>query len=156
MIDTEINVAAERHGREMIAFMVGGQEYCVDIMAVREIRGWSPATPLPHAPAYVRGMINLRGTVLPVLDMAARLGLPAAEPSSRHVIIVVSLDARLVGLLVDAVCDILAAPEGTLQPTPDVASESVRSLIAGLITVEERMIGLVALDQLLPTEAEAA
>lgn len=152
----EIDTPSAHNGFEMIAFMVGDQEYCVDIMAVREIRGWTPTTPLPHAPAYVRGMINLRGTVLPVLDMAVRLGLPAAAPSSRHVIIVVSVGTRLMGLLVDAVCDILAVAEGAVQPTPDVASETVQSVVMGLIAVEDRMIGLVALEQLLPAEAEAA
>jgi purine-binding chemotaxis protein CheW len=143
-------------GRELIAFRVGEQEFCVDIMAVREIRGWTAATPLPHAPDYVRGVINLRGVVLPVLDMAARIGLAAAEPSARHVIIVVCIGDQLVGLLVDAVCDILVAAEGEVQPTPSVASETVQALVCGLITRDERMIGLLALEQVLPRTSQAA
>ena len=77
-------------------------------MSVREIRGWTPATALPHAPAYVRGVINLRGSVLPIVDLAERLGFPQTEATQRHVIIVVQVDAQIVGLLVDAVSDILS------------------------------------------------
>ena len=76
------------HGRELIAFRIGAQEFCVDIMAVREIRGYTPATALPQAPSFVRGVINLRGAVLAIVDLAARLGFPPAEPTARHVIMV--------------------------------------------------------------------
>src|SRR6266446_4684305 len=84
---SEARNAFERQCRELIAFRLGAQEFCVDIMAVREIRGWTDATPLPHAPDYVRGMINLRGTVLPVVDMSVRFGLPVNDLASRKVII---------------------------------------------------------------------
>lgn len=136
--------------RELIAFRTGDQEFCVDIHAVREIRGWSPATPLPHAPAYVRGVINLRGAVLPIIDLGARLGFPAAEPSARHVIIVACIGPRTVGLLVEAVSDILGVTADMIQPAPDVACESVRGFVRGLIPAEDRMISLVALDDVLP------
>lgn len=66
--------------RELISFRVGAQEFCVDIMVVREIRGWTPATPLPHAPAYMRGVVNLRGAVLPIVDLSERLGLGLPSP----------------------------------------------------------------------------
>src|SRR3954470_11270747 len=106
--------------RELITFRVADQEYGVDITDVREIRGWTPATPLPRTPPYVRGVINLRGAVLPIVDMAARMGFAASEPSVRHVIIVVWIEGQLVGLLVDAVCDILPVAEADLQSTPDM------------------------------------
>jgi purine-binding chemotaxis protein CheW len=136
--------------RELISFKVAGQEYCVDIMSVREIRGWTPATPLPSAASYVRGVINLRGTVLPVVDMAARLGLAPSEPTERHVIVVVWLQGQLVGLLVDAVCDILAVAPDTLQPTPELASGEVQTFVEAILNVDQRMIGLVNLDNVLP------
>ena len=143
--------------RELISFRVGAQEFCVDIMSVREIRGWTPATPLPHAPAFVRGVVNLRGTVLPVIDMAARMGLAVAEPTPRHVVIVVWIRNKLVGLLVDAVCDILVVAADALQAAPDVACETVDGFITQLLTVEDRMLGLIALDQILPpADLEAA
>lgn len=73
---------------ELIAFRIGSQEFCVDVMSIREIRGWTAATPLPQCPDFICGVINLRGTVLPIIDLAARLGFPPAAPTARHAIIV--------------------------------------------------------------------
>jgi purine-binding chemotaxis protein CheW len=139
-------------GRELISFRIGGQELCVDIMEVREIRGWTPATALPRAPAFVRGVINLRGAVLPIVDLGARLGLGAAEPTARHVIIVAQVQNQIVGLLVDAVSDILIVTDDTIQPTPDVASEMVRTFVRGLLAIEGRMVSFISLDQVLPDD----
>jgi len=143
--------------KELIAFRVGAQEFCVDIMVVREIRGWSPATPMPHAPDYVRGVINLRGAVLPVIDLSARLALGDVEPTPRHVIIVAKVGAQTVGLLVDAVSDILTASDETLQPPPEVGCDAARTFVKGILAVDGRMISLVAIDEIMPQlEAEAA
>ncbi len=140
--------------REFIAFCIGEQEFCVDIMSVREIRGWSPATPLPQTPDYMRGVINLRGAVLPIMDLATRLGLASNEPSERSVIIVVRMGQRTIGLLVDAVSDILSVTQELIQATPDVACDKVKSFVRGLITMEGRMISEIASERLLP-ELEA-
>ncbi len=140
---------------ELISFCIGDQEYCLDIMAVREIRGWTVATPLPHSPSYVRGVINLRGAVLPIIDLKARLGLGAAEPSARSVIIVVHIGKRLVGLLVDGVSEILAAERSSVQPTPNVGCDSVAQFVRGIIAMEGRMISWIALDEILPEDADA-
>ena len=148
---------ASDRGQELIAFRIGDQEFCVDIMSVREIRGWTPATPLPHAQSYMRGVINLRGSVLPIIDLSARLGFGFTMPEARHVIIVVRCGKQEAGLLVDAVCDILSVSEASIQPTPNVASETVRSFIRGILAVEGRMIGVMAVDSILPgRESEAA
>lgn len=136
--------------RELIAFRIGEQEFCVDIQAVREIRGWTKATALPQSPAYVRGVINLRGAVLPIVDLSCRLGLGSAMPSARHVIIVARIGLRTVGLLVEAVSDILTFSAEMIQPTPDIACDMVRSFVRGVIPVDGRMISLIALDDLLP------
>lgn len=143
---------------ELISFRIEEQEFCLDIMAVREIRGWTPATPLPHSPHFVRGVINLRGAVLPILDLKARLGLGVAEPSARSVIIVVHIGKRLVGLLVDGVSEILAAERTMIQPTPNVGCDSVSRFVRGIIAMEGRMISWVGLEDILPEEetAEAA
>lgn len=140
--------------RELISFRVGDQEYCVNIMAVREIRGWSPATVLPQTPGYMRGVINLRGAVLPIMDLACRLGMPVIEPTVRSVFIVVQAGDRTVGLLVDAVSDILSINDDMVQPTPDVACDAVRSFVRGIISIEGRMISEISLDRILP-EREA-
>jgi len=136
--------------RELIAFCIDTQEYCVDIMSVREIRGYSPSTPLPQTPAYIRGVINLRGAVLPIMDLAERLGLPPTEPSVRSVIIVVKCGERMIGLLVDAVSDILSITQDLIQPTPDVACDRVKAFVRGLISMEGRMISEIALERLMP------
>ena len=148
-----MNVSPEQNTAaaiELIAFRIADQEYCVDIMAVREIRGWSTSTPLPRAPNYVRGVINLRGAVLPIMDLAARLDLPATQPSERSVIIVVQVGERLVGLLVDAVSDILSISPDQIQPTPDVGCDQVKAFVRGLITIDDRMVSEIAVERLLP------
>jgi purine-binding chemotaxis protein CheW len=155
MQDLSAIAAADRC--ELTAFRIGEQEFCLDIMAVREIRGWVSATPLPHSPDYVKGVMNLRGAVLPVVDLAARLGLGAVDPTPRHVIIVVKIGEQLVGLLVDAVCDILTVPQAAVQPAPEIACDSLRGFVRGVITVENRMITWIDLDRTLPAlEAQAA
>lgn len=142
--------------RELIAFRVGKQEFSINIMSVREIRGWTTATMLPKAPRYIRGVINLRGAVLPIIDFAVRLGLPATEPTARNVIIVVQIHQKQIGLLVDAVSDILTLSSSKIQPTPDIASDTVTNFLRGLIPVDGRMISLISLDNVLPAEGAAA
>ncbi len=147
----------EAAAREYITFRIGAQHYGVDIMSVREIRGWTPATALPRAPGYVRGVINLRGVVLPIVDLADRLGFAPSEPTPRHVIIVAQTGRQLVGLLVDAVSDIVNIARAKVQPTPNVGSETARAFVLGVIADEDRMIGLIALDSVMPaTAGEAA
>src|ERR1700733_11207117 len=155
---TQTNPNAAAGGlRELISFRIGAQEFCVDIMAVREIRGWTAATALPQSPSFLRGVINLRGAVLPIVDLAARLGFEPAEPTQRHVIIVAQIDRQIVGLLVDAVSDILTVGDDVVQPPPDVASDMVRNFVQGLLAIDGRMISLISLNRILPAaELEAA
>ncbi|AIC25850.1 chemotaxis signal transduction protein CheW 1 [Rhizobium etli bv. mimosae str. IE4771] len=143
--------------RELIAFRIGDQEFCVNIMSVREIRGWTPATAMPHSPAYILGVINLRGAVLPIIDLAARLGMKPADPTSRHVIIVAQARRKVVGLLVDAVSDILTVTDEIVQPTPEISSDLERQFARGILAIDKRMICLIELEALFSeTESEAA
>lgn len=141
---------------ELLSFRVGEHEYSVDIMSVREIRGWTRATSLPHAPAYVRGVINLRGSVLPVIDLGIRLGLDVTEPTERNVIIVVDLDGRTVGLRVDAVSDILSIPVGQMQSPPEMAADRGGLFVNALTIVEGRMIRVLELAAVLPEPSDVA
>ncbi|MGB0901044.1 chemotaxis protein CheW [Halocynthiibacter sp.] len=136
---------------EYLSFRIGAQEYTVDIMSVREIRGWTEATPLPHAPEYVRGVINLRGTVLPIIDLAARLALPPDENNDRSVVIVVQQEGETVGLLVDAVSDILTIAREELQAPPDMAADNQHRFVSSLIIENERMIRVLDLQNTLTT-----
>ncbi|OCX62320.1 chemotaxis protein CheW [Thioclava sp. SK-1] len=142
---------------ELLSFRLAEEEYSVDIMSVREIRGWTRATPLPHAPPHVRGVINLRGTVLPVVDLSVRLGMSPVEGDARNVIIVVQLGRQTAGLLVDAVSDILSIPREELQAPPDLAADSAHGFISALTIVDGRMIRVLDLASVLPDDsAEAA
>ena len=142
---------------ELIAFRIGDQEFCIDVMSVREIRGWTPATGIPYAPPYVLGVINLRGAVLPIMDLSARLGMKPAEPTVRHVIIVTQVNRHTVGLLVDAVSDILTINEETIQPTPEVSSDLQKQFARGILAIERRLVCLIELEALFPdTESQAA
>lgn len=153
---TEKHLANGTVDVELLSFRLAEQEYSVDIMSVREIRGWTRATPLPHAPAHVRGVINLRGTVLPVVDLSTRLGMPPVEGDARNVIIVVQVGGQSAGLLVDAVSDILALPRSELQPPPDLVADSAHSFIAALTIVDGRMIRVLDLAAVLPESAVEA
>ena len=142
--------------RELVGFSVGDQAFCIDITSVLEIRGWTPVTPLPEAPSYMTGVVNLRGAILPIIDLAERLGLPSSEPSDRHAIMVVNCAGRTVGLLVEAVSEIVQLDNATLQQTPDLGQGAGAGLIAGIFAVDGGMISLLELDNLLPPLAQAA
>lgn len=147
---------SENATRELLTFKLGSQEYALDIMSVREIRGWTKTTPMPHAPAFMRGVINLRGTVLPVMDLAARLGLPALETTERNVIIVVKCNSAMTGLLVDAVSDIIALSEDDMQPPPDVGAEGNANTIRSLSLIDERMIRILELEHVIAKSESVA
>ena len=142
---------------ELLTFRLSDQEYSLDIMSVREIRGWTKTTPLPHAPSHMKGVINLRGTVLPVMDLAERLGLPAREHSDRNVIIVVKHDDLMTGLLVDAVSDIIDLSSDDLQPPPENNSSTQSGVIKALTLLADRMIRVLDLGVVVSKEhSEAA
>ncbi len=149
-------MAEGNDGSEFVTFFVGEQEYCIDIMSLREIRGWTPATALPDAPHYVRGVINLRGSVLPIIDLAKRLDLEPEEPSERSVVMITQIGSQVVGLLADAVSDILTIDTSTIQPTPEMSQDSGLSFVKGLLAIEERMISVIALDNIIGNVTKAA
>ncbi|MEL6227337.1 MAG: chemotaxis protein CheW [Pseudomonadota bacterium] len=130
---------------ELLTFRLSDQEYSLDIMSVREIRGWTKTTPLPHSPSHMKGVINLRGTVLPVMDLAERLGLPPRAHSDRNVIIVVKHDDLMTGLLVDAVSDIVALSDDDLQPPPENNPGAQPGVIKALTLLDDRMIRVLDL-----------
>ncbi len=140
--------AAERS--ELLSVRIGTQEFAMDIRSIREIRGSMAATHLPHAPSYITGMINLRGTVLVVIDLAERLDLRAREAGAASVVVVVEAGDRIAGLLVDAVCDIITVTEDMRQPTPETGSDAPGAFIEGLIMMEHRIISVISIPALMP------
>jgi purine-binding chemotaxis protein CheW len=142
---------------ELISFEIGGQEYCIDVRSVREIRGWTATTPLPQTPDYVLGVINLRGVIMPVLDLRSRLGLGVTEPSSRHVIVVVEQDKRMAGVLVDGVQETFQVAASLLQVPPVMACGVGDQFVDAIIPLGDRMLSRLVVASLLPLEqAEAA
>lgn len=133
---------------ELLTFRLSDQDYALDIMSVREIRSWTRATPLPHSPSYMKGVINLRGTVLPVMDLADRLSLPGPEQSERSVIIVVHHEDSVTGLLVDAVSDIVTLTSDDLQPPPEMATNTKAAgsgVVRDLTLIDDKMIRILDL-----------
>ncbi|HTH16134.1 MAG TPA: chemotaxis protein CheW [Magnetospirillum sp.] len=143
---------------QFISFTIGDEEYGVDITAIREIKGWLPTTSLPETPSYMRGVIDLRGSVIPILDLRARFTGALTEASSRHVIMVVNVDGRDVGILVDAVADILTVEPEAIQPVPEMEHGHRGELLKGIVAVEGRMVALIDLVRLFntPSAADAA
>lgn len=132
---------------QLMTFRIGGQELGVDIMAVREIRIWTEPAPLPHMPGHMRGVINLRGQVLPIIDLSAQLGWGATEPTPTHVVIVLLIGEQLQGVIVDAVSDILTVGTAELRPSPG-GDRKGQEIIRGIIAAEAGMITVLDLDKL--------
>lgn len=130
-----------------LSVRLGAQEFAIDIAAVREVRGWTAPTPLPQAPHYVSGMVDLRGDVIPIIDLADRLGLPPAEHTASSVIVVVRIADFLAGLHVDQVCDLVTIAGHTPAPQlRDAACDPSRYLIAGTVSIDGRILHLIRVE----------
>jgi len=137
---------------QFLTFTVMGEEYGVDIMTVREIKGWTESTRLPNSPDYMRGVMNLRGIIIPIFDLRIRFHQVSAESSSKNVIIIMAVGSRNIGILVDTVSDILTANEADIRPAPEVESQTNSNFINGLISLEDRMVVLLSVDKLFGAE----
>ena len=135
---------------ELISFEIAGQEFCIDIRSVREIRGWTAVTRMPHTPSYVLGVINLRGAVMPVLDLRSRLGLGETTASSRHVFVVVQHGERLAGLMVDAVQETFEVEGHLLQAPPEVDIGADELFVDAILPLEGRMLSRLIVGALFP------
>lgn len=136
---------------QFISFAIGDDQYGVDIMAVREIKGWSEITHLPKQPEYVRGVLNLRGAIVPIIDLRCRFGQGRTEATPLHIVIIVQIAARQVGLLADRVLDIVTFESANVQQVPHIANGSRTNFLSGLVTIESGMIALIDLPNLLST-----
>lgn len=135
---------------QYLTFTVGGEEYGVDIMLVREVKGWSLTTRLPNTPPYMRGVLNLRGIIIPIFDLRARLGGELTEATEKHVVVILAVGNRTIGILVDTVSDILSITGDDIKPAPE--NDGAGRYVSGLIAVEERMVVLLDINQLLLSE----
>jgi purine-binding chemotaxis protein CheW len=134
---------------QLISFAIGDDQYGVDIMAVREIKGWTEITPLPRQPDYVRGVLNLRGVIVPIVDLRCRFGQGLTQATPLHIVIIVQIAAKPIGLLADRVLDIVSLDAAQIKPVPRVAQAQRVSFLSGLVTTEAGMIALIDLPNLL-------
>ncbi len=133
---------------EIIAFRLHDQEFCVKTTTIREIRGWAPSTPLPHAPADVIGVMNLRGSVIPIIDLAFKLGMKSTVANERSAIVVTEVHNMVIGMLVDRVSDILSISASQIQPVPEVSASFDKSYCEGVIANENGMICFLNLSKM--------
>ena len=138
---------------EFVTFSVAQQKYCLEIKQIREIRRWSPVSALPHSPADVLGVMNLRGSVIAIFDLAARFGIGKTETGERNVVIVTALQDKQVGLLVESVSEIVSARADDIQETPDVKSKATRECIKGVISIDGEMARVINLSAIVDQEA---
>jgi len=150
-IDSDLQ--AELGVNQYLTFFLGGEEYGVNILKVQEIKGWTDVTPMPNTPDPVLGVINLRGTVVPIVELRSYFNLPKAARGATTVIIVVKVEdgrggTRTLGMVVDSVSEVHNIPGDEIQPPP-IGEENDRGVIEGLATVGERMIILLDIDDLM-------
>lgn len=137
---------------QYLTFILAGEEYGVDILRVQEIRGWSKVTPIPNTPDYIKGVINLRGTIVPIVDLRSRFALPACEYGPTTVVIVLRVCGqdrqRIMGVIVDAVSDVYDVRAEDLKPAPELEGLQSSALL-GLATVDKKMVIVLDVDRLL-------
>lgn len=140
---------------QFLTFTVSDEVFGVDIMKVREIKGWQEVTRLPNSPEYLRGVMNLRGVILPIFDLRCRFGLGLTHAESKHVIIIIALEKRSIGVLVDTVSDILTVSSEEVKAAPSMEGSSTidEKYVNGLISVDQRMVILLDMERLFESEA---
>jgi len=144
---------SEVDGSQFLTFLLAGEEYGVDILRVQEIKGWNAVTPIPNTPDYIRGVINLRGTIVPIVDLRRRFGLEPMAYGPMTVVIVLKVmredKSRVMGIVVDAVSDVYNVQDESLKPAPDFGSVVNVDFVQGLATVDETMVIILDIDHLL-------
>jgi purine-binding chemotaxis protein CheW len=137
---------------QFLTFRLDGQEYGIAILKVQEIKGWDKMTPIPNSPPYVKGVLNLRGVIVPVFDLRLRFGLPEAARDAFTVIIVVNIGGRLAGIVVDAVSDVINVSPEQQCAAPEYEGQQNREFIKGLAQVDDKLLILLDIDRMVNPE----
>ena len=149
----------EQGGVQYLTFLLNGEQYGLSILQVQEIRGWEAVTRVPNSPAFVRGVVNLRGNIVPVFDLRLRFGLPEVVYTKETVVIVVRAgkdgERRSMGLVVDAVSDVLVVRDDVISATPEFGADVPTENIRGLVTDGDNMVMLLDLDSLVIQQASS-
>jgi purine-binding chemotaxis protein CheW len=145
----ETRSTARDASREVLVFVLGKEEYGVDILKVQEIRGYEKVTPLPAAPNYLKGVVNLRGIIVPVIDLRVKFGMPDPTYDSLTVVVILRITGRVIGIVVDGVSDVVRLAAGDVKAAPQMGSVVDSTFLAGLATQDERMIMLLDIEKFL-------
>jgi len=143
--------------QQFLTFTLSTEEYGVDIMMVREVKGWTETTRLPNTPEYIRGVLNLRGIIIPIFDLRARFTGTLTNPDAKNVVVILAVGERTIGILADTVSDILTVASEEIKPAPETEERIEQRFVSGLIAVEGRMVVLLDISKLLqPHDLEFA
>ncbi len=156
MYDETKAVADDGAVFEFISLYVGEQSFCIELNRIREIRRWEPVTMLPHSPPFVLGVVNLRGAVIPIIDLASKLGFPPFEPTKRNVIIICNLGEQVIGLLVESVSEILTVDLSEMQEAPRIKEDANNTAICGVISIKDDMTRVIDLEAMMGIGEEPA
>lgn len=149
---TNMGTAGEGAGSEFLAFTLGHEEYGIDILKVQEIRGYEHVTRIANAPAFIKGVVNLRGTIIPVVDMRIKFNLGAATYDQFTVVIILNIAGRVVGMVVDSVSDVMTLQPEQIKPAPEIGTAFDSDYLIGLGTLGERMLILADIGKLMSSE----
>ena len=150
--NSEQDITSDNHGQEYLVFRLGSEEYGIEILKVQEIRGYDRVTRIANTPAFISGVTNLRGAIVPIVDLRVKFQLPSAEFNENTVVIVLNLGTRVVGIVVDGVSDVLSLTTEQIKPAPDFTVTVSSEYLLGLGALDERMLILVDIEKLLNSE----
>ena len=148
-MQTNEEVAAASQGRELLTFTLGSEEYGIDILKVQEIRGYDAVTTIANSPAFIKGVINLRGIIVPIVDMRIKFNLGKVDYNQFTVVIILNLANRVMGIVVDGVSDVITLTPEQLKPAPEFGTSLDTQYITGLGTVDDRMIIVMDIEKLM-------
>jgi len=155
-----IGLEAGDNTNQFLTFMLAGEEYGVDILRVQEIKGWESSTEIPNTPDYIQGVMNLRGTIVPIVDLRRRFDLEKVEYSNTTVVIVLKTKSgdseKTIGFVVDAVSDVYNVTEEQLKPSPDFGNAVSTDFVRGLATIDEKMLILLDIDHLIDADIDVS
>ena len=150
--DIDHSLESNSESQQFLTFSVGEEEYGVELMTIREIKGWTDPTHLPNSPNFMKGVINLRGAVIPIFDLRHRFAMGETNANEKNVVIIIAVEQKLIGILVDAVSDIVEVTKDKIRPAPKVDSKIDEDFIDGLISVDDKMVVILNIDHLFDPE----
>lgn len=148
-------LATEADNREFLVFSLGEEEYAIDILKVQEIRGYENVTRIANAPDFIKGVTNLRGVIVPIVDLRIKFHLENVEYGGQTVVIVVNVADRVVGIVVDGVSDVMTLTPDQIKPAPEFGVTLSSDFLSGLGSLDDRMLVIVDIDKLLTSEEMA-